>query len=276
MISKAAMFAFLANTPETGKYLKYLRISSEIDQWIETLTSMNKLILDAFCCIKQQVRLKMVHLLEFLISMNPTNVDNIITNFVREMNSGSFLGPFNEVVELLTALAEMIIRKKDWFSKYLLGNGSALFPCIFATFTRLLSDLPPGNDKCRQLLVYVIDFIVKERFKDLLPMGRDLILCLQRVSRIFPGYWKALTHKPQELLLGFEGIPQLLSSRCSQNFNNCRIAFKLQFYLDHIFLYRPETTFVYHLEWLATDVMFNINWFNPPTSFIVHEWLRFM
>lgn len=90
VISKASIFAFLANTPETKKYLDYLCVASAVDQWQETLTSMNKIILDAFCCLKHSVRLKLTHLLEFIIGKNPNNLDNIIVNFYREFNAGKF------------------------------------------------------------------------------------------------------------------------------------------------------------------------------------------
>lgn len=88
LVSKATIFAFLADAPDTAKNLSILMAASQIDQWQETLTSINKIIFDGFVCIRPQVRLKLVHLLEFLIDANPSNLDNIIINFFRELNSG--------------------------------------------------------------------------------------------------------------------------------------------------------------------------------------------
>jgi hypothetical protein len=90
IVSKACIFAFLAESPDTAKCLSILVAASEIDSWQETLTSMNKMIFDGFACIRPQVRLRLVHLLEFLIGTNSNNLDNIIINFFRELNAGMY------------------------------------------------------------------------------------------------------------------------------------------------------------------------------------------
>lgn len=118
---------------------------------------------------------------------------------------GNCIGSTEDVVKLLGVTAEMFIRKKEWFQKYPSNNNSVLFPCIFGTFSRFLSDLPTVYDRCRQHLIHVVDFILREHFQQLLPMGRELVLALQRVSKIFPAYWKNLTYQPQSLLPNFEG-----------------------------------------------------------------------
>ncbi|KAI6182530.1 Integrator complex subunit 3-like protein isoform X2 [Aphelenchoides bicaudatus] len=186
---------------------------------------------------------------------NPNNLENIITNFFKELNAGNCIGSTEEVVKLLASAAEMFIRKKEWFQKYSSAGNSVLFPCIFNTFTRFLSDLPLKYNRCRELLIHIVDVILREQFKDLILMGRDLILSMQRVSKIFPNHWKTLIHQPQNLMPNFEGIPQLLSTKCSQTFNNTRIAFRLQFCLDRILLYRPDVIFSFHFDWLSADFL---------------------
>jgi hypothetical protein len=109
------------------------------------------------------------------------------------------------VVKLLGTTAEMFVRKKEWFQRYPSNNNSALFPCIFETFSRFLSDLPTVYERCREFLIHAVDFILRERFRDLIPMGRDLVLALQRIAKIFPAYWKNLIHQPQTLMPNFEG-----------------------------------------------------------------------
>jgi hypothetical protein len=185
-------------------------MASSIDEWQDTLTSMNKIILDGFCCLKQSVRLKLVHLLEFIISKNPSNLDNVVINFFREFNSGNSIGSNEEVIEFLVVTLEMVIRN-EWFRQYPKNGNSLLFACMFGTLSRLLSDLPTGHERCKHLLIHVVDFILRERFRDLLQLGRDLILTLQRLSKLFPHYWKNLVHSPQSLLPGFEGRMKYLN-----------------------------------------------------------------
>lgn len=158
-------------------------------------------------------------------------------------------------MEFLLATLEMFVRKKEWFQNYPSNGNSLLFACMFSTLSRFLSDLPTGYDRCRQLLIYVVDFILRERFKDLVPLGRDLLLIMQRVSKFFPIHWKNLMHHPQSLLPNFEGVPQLLSTKCSTQITINRVAFRLQFCLDRILMYRPEILYQLHCEWLTNDYL---------------------
>lgn len=134
IVSKASIFAFLANTPEVEKYLDYLCLASAVDQWQETLTSMNKIIFDSFCCLKQSVKLKLVQLLEFIIEKNPNNLDNIVTNYFREFNAGTYVLSLLPPFIIILRQFYWTRRRSYWIVGCLVRNGY--------TQKRMVSSIP--------------------------------------------------------------------------------------------------------------------------------------
>lgn len=92
-------------------------------------------------------------------------------------------------------------------------------PIALLTLSRFISDqhhFSTGTNssingcadiRLKNSMVLVCDFLLKERFSDMLMLGRDLVLVLMRLSKIplFMTYWKAILHNPSSLLPKFNG-----------------------------------------------------------------------
>jgi hypothetical protein len=168
---------------------------------------------------------------------------------------GNCLGSPMEVIELLTSTCGMFIRNKAWFVQQ--SEKSPLLSYIFATLSRFLADLPSGQERCRAFLIYSVDFILRERFQDLIPMGRELILTIQRLSKIpqFRYWMTLLIHQPQNLCPGFDGgIVQLLSTK-SSSFIAPKISYHLETVVKQLMNYKPEIIFTHHCEYFTADYL---------------------
>lgn len=67
--------------------------------------------------------------------------------------------------------------------------------------------------------------LIRERFQDIIPLGRDFIRLLQNVARIpeFNLLWKDILNNPKSLNPQFTGVFQMLSNRTSRHFIANRI-----------------------------------------------------
>jgi integrator complex subunit 3 len=67
--------------------------------------------------------------------------------------------------------------------------------------------------------------LIRDRFQDIIPLGRDFIRLLQNVARIaeFQQLWKDILTNPKSLCPTFSGIFQMLSTRTSRHFIGNRI-----------------------------------------------------
>lgn len=151
----------------------------------------------------------------------------------------------------------MILRNKEWFIRGVFNH--PVMPCLLFTFSRFLADLPAANqgDRVHQLLCSVIDLVLRERFRDLTYMGRELLFVLLRLSKVpmFRGYWKTLLHNPNLMFeAGMDNIPKLMAQKCSQPVVVVRLAFKLSNFIDYMVTYKPEVVEKYHADWFIKEV----------------------
>lgn len=67
--------------------------------------------------------------------------------------------------------------------------------------------------------------LIRERFQDIIPLGRDFLRLLQNIARIpeFQQLWKDILNNPKSLSPTFSGIFQILSIRTSRHFIGNRI-----------------------------------------------------
>lgn len=82
--------------------------------------------------------------------------------------------------------------------------------------------------------------LIRERFQDIIPLGRDFVRLLQNVARIpeFHQLWKDILTNPKSLSPTFNGIFHLLANRTSRHFIGNRITpdieNKLHFFTSHV------------------------------------------
>lgn len=82
--------------------------------------------------------------------------------------------------------------------------------------------------------------LIRERFQDIIPLGRDFVRLLQNVARLpeFQQLWKEILITPKTLAPSFSGIFQMLSIRTSRHFIGNRITpdieNKLHFFTSNV------------------------------------------
>lgn len=99
-----------------------------------------------------------------------------------------------------------------------------LINCLF--FCRLIED--HNSTSLASLRAKEVKFVIgliRERFQDIIPLGRDFIRLLQNVARIteFHALWKDILINPKSLNPQFTGVFQMLSIRTSRHFIANRI-----------------------------------------------------
>jgi integrator complex subunit 3 len=83
----------------------------------------------------------------------------------------------------------------------------------------------PGFASLRNKEVKFIISLIRDRFVDIMPLGRDFVRLLQNVAKIpeFEQLWKDILLNPKTLCPTFNGIWQLLQTRTSRRFLQCRL-----------------------------------------------------
>lgn len=114
-----------------------------------------------------------------------------------------------------------------------------LTKCLF--FLRLIEDHnAPHLIPLRNKEVKFIMSLIRERFQDIIPLGRDFVRLLQNVARLpeFQQLWKEILITPKTLAPSFNGIFQMLSNRTSRHFIGNRITpdieNKLHFFTSNV------------------------------------------
>lgn len=91
---------------------------------------------------------------------------------------------------------------------------------------RLLEDHhgPQFSSLQKKEITFVIS-LIRERFADVMLLGREFVRLLQNVSRIpeFEALWIDILHNPKTMCPTFNGVMQLMQNKTSRRFLRCRL-----------------------------------------------------
>lgn len=147
-----------------------------------------------------------------------TGVDNVCWNLMRYASGGD-VTPKN--IFLVDSLLDIYIENRAWLDKY-----PVLICMVVYTYLRLIEDHNmPHLLPLRQKEVNFVISIIRERFMDVLTLGRDLVRLLQNVARIpeFSQLWQDMLNNPKSLCPTFTSILQLLQTRTSRRYLQSRL-----------------------------------------------------
>lgn len=153
-----------------------------------------------------------------LIKNSVPGVEGLCQALLRQISGGDN-SPSN--IWLAENVLGLLNNNRAWLEK----NPVLLATGVY-TFLRLLEDHEALPFKTlRQMEIEFCSSLLRERFADCVPIGRDLVRLLQNVARIpeFGALWKDILHRPQSLCPQFSGIAQLLYTRTSRKFLACRL-----------------------------------------------------
>ncbi|EAA07507.6 AGAP002539-PA [Anopheles gambiae str. PEST] len=163
-------------------------------------------------------RKQLLWLLRELIKNQVLNVDNLAWNILRQASGGD-ISPKN--VALIEGLLDIFTEHRAWLEKdqFLVGT-------VAYTFVRLIEDhFGPQFVHLRNREVKFVISLIRDRFMDIIPLGREFVRLLQNVGRIpeFDQLWKDMLYNPKSLCPTFNGVWQLLQTRTSRRFLRGRL-----------------------------------------------------
>uniref|UniRef100_A0A182S6B2 SOSS complex subunit A homolog n=1 Tax=Anopheles maculatus TaxID=74869 RepID=A0A182S6B2_9DIPT len=163
-------------------------------------------------------RKQLLWLLRELIKNQVLNVDNLAWNILRQASGGD-ISPKN--IALIEGLLDIFTEHRAWLEKdqFLVGT-------VAYTFVRLIEDhCGPQFVHLRSREVKFVISLIRDRFMDIIPLGREFVRLLQNVGRIpeFDQLWKDMLYNPKSLCPSFNGVWQLLQTRTSRRFLRGRI-----------------------------------------------------
>lgn len=163
-------------------------------------------------------RKQLLWLVREFVKNGVTNTETIVWNVLRQASGGD-ISPKN--LFLVDNLLDILIDHRQWLEKY-----PVLVSSVIYSYVRLIED---HNGQMLATLrnkeVKFVISLIRERFNDVLPLGRDFVRLLQNVARIpeFEALWRDILNNPKQLMPSFQGVWQLLQIRTSRRFLTCRL-----------------------------------------------------
>ncbi|XP_055918367.1 integrator complex subunit 3 homolog [Eupeodes corollae] len=182
------------------------------------LTNLTMLVADKYTKLTDVSRRQLIWLLHELVKNRVLNVENTIWNCMRQAGGGD-ISPKN--ISLIEGLLDIFIEFRPWLENYPFLVGTVVY-----SYVRLIEDhTSPLLTNLRNKEITFVVALIRDRFQDIIPLGRDFVRLLQNVARIpeFEQLWRDILYNPKTLLLSFNGIWQLLQIRTSRRYLQCRL-----------------------------------------------------
>uniref|UniRef100_A0A1I8MQF3 SOSS complex subunit A homolog n=1 Tax=Musca domestica TaxID=7370 RepID=A0A1I8MQF3_MUSDO len=187
------------------------------------VSNLTMLVAEKYNKLTEIARRQLIWLLRELVKHQVLNVENIIWNCLRQAGGGD-VTPKN--LFLVESLLDIFIEYRPW-----LETQSLLIQTVVYNYVRLIEDhASPALTALRHKEVKFVISLIRERFSDVIPLGRDFVRLLQNVARIpeFEQLWRDILHNPKSLHPTFNGIWQLLQIRTSRRYLQCRLTPELE------------------------------------------------
>lgn len=182
------------------------------------LNNLSNLILERYLKFQDTTRNQLLWLIKEMIRNAVTGVDSVCWNVMRYASGGD-ISPKNII--LVESLLDIFIENRAWLDKF-----PVLICMVVYTYLRLIEDHNiPQLMNLRQKEVNFVIALVRERFTDVLTLGRDLVRLLQNVARIpeFQQLWQDILVNPKTLSSTFTNVLQLLQTRTSRRYLQSRL-----------------------------------------------------
>lgn len=182
------------------------------------LNNLSNLILERYLKFQDVTRNQLLWLVKEMIRNAVTGVDNVCWNLMRYASGGDN-APKN--IYLVESLLDIYIENRSWLDKF-----PVLICMVVYTYLRLIEDHNvPHLMSLRQKEVNFVIALIRERFTDVLTLGRDLVRLLQNVARIpeFSQLWQDILMNPKTLSPTFTNVLQLLHTRTSRRYLQSRL-----------------------------------------------------
>ncbi|XP_058454591.1 integrator complex subunit 3 homolog isoform X2 [Malaya genurostris] len=216
-LSLAMMYLILTNPSASTKAYSDLTLLSH-DGLLFVTNNLAMLVAEKYQRLNDLPRKQLLWFLKELIRNRVSNVDNIVWNILRQASGGDIS---LKNISLVEGLLDIFIEYRSWIEKdqFLIGT-------VVYTYLRLLEDHCSSQftSLYHKEIAFVIA-LIRDRFDDVMILGRELVRLLQNVSRIpeFELLWKDILYDPRTLSPAFSGVLQLMQIKTSRRFLRCRL-----------------------------------------------------
>ncbi|CAO1333223.1 unnamed protein product [Diamesa tonsa] len=153
------------------------------------------------------------------INLPMIKLNNILWTLFRQAVGGDVSG---KNIILIEGILDTLIEQRTKFDKFPPMVGLVAF-----TYVRLIEDhITPNLTPLRLKEVKFVISLIRDRFHDIIPLGRDFVRLLQNIARIpeFEQLWKDMLNNPTTLCPTFTSLFQMLQIRTSRQFLANRIS----------------------------------------------------
>ncbi|XP_041566076.1 integrator complex subunit 3 homolog isoform X1 [Drosophila elegans] len=182
------------------------------------VANLTLLVAEKYTKLTEIARRQLIWVLREFVKHQVLSVENVIWNCLRQAGGGD---ASHRNLFLIESLLDIFIEYRTWLE----GNPFLVQSTVYS-FVRLIEDhANPALMPLRQKEVKFIISLIRERFHDVIPLGRDFVRLLQNVARIpeFEQLWRDILFNPKCLHPTFNGIWHLLQVRTSRRFLQCRL-----------------------------------------------------
>ena len=206
-ICTGLLVGILTEPNNSIKYYSYLGFVAN-DGLCFVVTEINRLLLEKYSSMKEVVQKQLTWLVREIVRSGVLGADAVCWNVMRNIAGGNIS---NRNLWLADQMMNIFQESRAW-----LYTMPKLVSGVIYTYTRLLED--HSKPTFRELLGKEVGFLtqlIRERFEDVLTLGRDFVRLLQTISRIpeIEQIWQEMLYSPQLLSSRFTGIEQLLRTR---------------------------------------------------------------
>lgn len=188
------------------------------DGLTSVLNNLSNLILERYLKFQDTTRNQLLWIVKEMIRNAVNGVDSVCWNLMRYASGGD-ITPKN--IYLVESLLDIYLENRAWLDKF-----PVLICMVVYTYLRLIEDHNiPQLMHLRQKEVNFVLTLIRERFSDVLTLGRDLVRLLQNVARIpeFNQLWQDILNNPKSLCPTFTNVLQLLQTRTSRRYLQSRL-----------------------------------------------------
>lgn len=182
------------------------------------LSHLTHLISEKYLKLLPHVKNQLMWLIREMVRSSIVGMDLIVWNLMRQIAGGDVS---RGNLWLADSLLEIFIEHRSWLEKY-----SFLVASVVYTYLRLIEDhVSPPLEKLREKEVKFVVSLIRDRFTDVMTIGRDFVRILQNVARLpeIAEVWRDILSTPRVLSPNFSGLAQLMETRTSRRFLQCRI-----------------------------------------------------
>lgn len=138
------------------------------DGFQSVTTNLSILIAEKYTKFTEIARRQLIWLLRELVKNQVLNVDNIVWNCLRQASGGD---TSSRNLGLVEGLLDIFIEHRQWLEKY-----SILVGAVVYSYVRLIEDhTSPLLTNLRNKEVKFVIGLIRDRFNDVIPLGRDFV-----------------------------------------------------------------------------------------------------